>query len=259
MNKDKENNRYWAVGGALSPVYSFRNLYHGNTNETYQWEGGTTNELNEKAIIAFSGGFDVEYTSDRFSLSSGLYYSQMGQQTNSFSVNTFFNSNTNPVIFASTSIGNVVIQETDGQLQHFNLDDGGNYAPNMLDTEPVSINAKVSDKFEFVELPIIANYKIIDRKLDVGVLAGISTSFLVNSKTTITYLGQDLILDDYNNLSKISYNSIFGFGMQYPFTDRLRVKLQPVFKYTLNSLNKDYSVEYHPYSFSIYTGVSLDF
>ena len=257
---DNNSSPDWAVGGALSPVYSFRNLVHNNIDPVYVWGGGDLNELNEQGIVAFSGGVNVEYNLDKLSFSSGIYYSQLGQKTNDISINRIFSYNTNPGVYASTSLNHIVVQEpANGQLQGISLDDEGNYSPNILESAPVGTSAYLTENFEFVEFPFVARYSIIDQKADVKILAGFSTSILVGNKSTISFNGQERDLEKYNNLRTMNYNSIVGIGFQYPFGKNLNFSLQPVFKYALNPLNKDYSVEYYPYSFAVYTGFSFDF
>lgn len=257
---DNKREANWSVGGGVSPVYSFRNTNTKEGGDSYAWPGGENNEKNEHPILAFSGGLDVEYHARRWSISSGVYYSQSGQETDNFSFNRIiiFNSQTN--IYASTSAGNIAYEQVSkGFIEGFDIDGDNAYLPSALESEPIESDAVLRQDFEYLEVPLIAKYKLIDRKIDVHFLAGLSTSFLMGNSNVLQYSSKELDMGKIDNLRSVNYNSLVGLGFQYPFTRSLRFRLQPMFKYALKPINEEYSINSFPYSFAIYTGIAFDF
>ena len=261
----KEKHRGWAIGGGVSPMYSFRDLHQNSQDRSYQWQGGESNESNEQAVIAFSGGVDVEYQTNRWSFSSGVYYSQNGMETENFNFNRLivYTNATQTNIYASSSAGDMAYEEISqtelGEIVGSNNIDGEPYSPGILNSDPVESDATLRQDFEYLEIPFIAKYKLIDRKIDVQFLAGLSTSFLLENTNKLEYSGNELDMGEIENLRKINYNSLVGFGFQYPFSKQINFRLQPMFRYALRPLNEDYSVSNFPYSFAVYTGFAFEF
>ena len=252
----------WSIGGGASPMYSFRTLSQKTDNISYKWQGGESNESNEHPIIAFTGGVDVEYQTNRWSFSSGLYYSQNGMETDNFNFNRLVIYNSQMNIYASTSAGNIAYEEVSNNvLEQLNINGttDGPYLPNGYYSEPVESDATLHQDFEYLEIPFITKYKLIDRKIDVQLLAGVSTSFLIENTNILKYSTDELDMGKIENLRKVNYNSLLGLGFQYPFTESLNFRLQPLFRYALKPVNEDYSVNNFPYSFAIYTGFAFDF
>ncbi len=259
-SKNKKQNN-WSVGGGVSPVYTFRTLNHTGNENQYNWTSGQNNEKNENPVVAFSGGVDVEYNHNRWSFSSGLYYSQTGTETDNFNFNRLIIFNSESNIYASTTAGNISYEQASpGVLETFNINDtDGPYIPDAFESDPIESDAKLKQDFEYIEIPFITKYKIIDKKIDIQVLAGISTSFLIGNTNKLMYSDNTLDMGEISNLRSVNYNSLVGLGFQVPFTRRMNFRLQPLFKYALKPINEDYTVENFPYSFAVYSGVSIDF
>jgi hypothetical protein len=60
-----------------------------------------------------------------------------------------------------------------------------------------------------------------------------------------------------DDLNKMNYSSIFGFGLEYPIINRIKFNFQPTLRYSLSSINASGSV--YPYSFGIYSGLRYNF
>ncbi len=250
----------WSIGAVASPLYSYRNLTRQTDDVSFKWGGGESNTANEQAIIAYAGGLDVEYSLDRWSFSSGVYFSRMGQQTSNFYINRIINSGTESVIYAATSLNTIQIKQSNaGTHSVVGGQDDAVYLPDISSNDPIETTAVLTQEFEFIELPLIARYDLIDSKIDVQIVSGFSTGYLLRSINNLNYLGQDLDLGSSGNIYKLNYNTLMGFALQLPIGSKLRFKIEPQFKYALNSLNMNYSISYHPYSFAMYTGLMYEF
>jgi hypothetical protein len=66
-------------------------------------------------------------------------------------------------------------------------------------------------------------------------------------------------LGETEGLNLVIVSSSFGMGMEYSFSDKLSLNLEPTFRYYLNPFNGIASSKNHPYSFGIFSGVSYKF
>ena len=252
----------WLIGSNAAPNYSYRVV---QTNST----GIPTNSLNaeEKPLVAFSGGVNINYVSKRWRFESGIYYTETGQQfTNlsgqGFSVDNNKQGQQNYVL----AVGNPskvydalphTIQTSNGTIRS----SGTLYANQILlsDNSKIDNFDKLEQKYQYIEVPLIARYKLIDKKTSVFINGGLSTNFLVNNSVYGLQSNNSKVSIGSTNAEEINYAGICGFSVEMPLTTRLNFSLEPRFRYFLNSISSDNNVNTHPYSFGIYTGLSFQF
>jgi hypothetical protein len=56
-----------------------------------------------------------------------------------------------------------------------------------------------------------------------------------------------------------SISSSLGMGMEYNFSGKLSLNLEPTFRYYLNTFDNVYGSSFHPFSFGIFSGISYKF
>ncbi len=259
-----DNYDKWLVGGQAGPQYSYRQL----TSEYASQEYINSYNESEDGVIAYAGGVNVAYKpAKRLSIQSGVYYSKIGQSasaqyTDAVSLDNgdalvlygntesnSLNSDENvPKVSVSTSMGTVESKLTSSS-------EISNEEASQISSKYSSVE-EVQQYLEFLEIPLIARYAVIDRKIDFHLLGGVSTNFLVASPV---YLEDGSYFKETSNLNTINYSSTLGLGFGYNFSEDLVFSLEPQFKYYLNQVNKNSSTEYHPYSFGVYTGVTYSF
>jgi hypothetical protein len=255
---EKKNKWEWGVAGSFSPLYSYRNTNEGESDPYYNWGGGDENQSKEQPFVAYSGGFNFEYGNDRWSFSSGVYYMEQGQTIENLNFNKIASGPLTNVIYASTSVANIRWDQNGYEVRG---DIGGskNDGTTVLSSTSFESEIMVTQSFEFLEVPLIAKYKLIDKKVDLQVLGGLSTSFMIDNVVHMEYYDDVYDLGNTENLNKVNYNSIVGLGVQVPFTKRLQLQLQPTFRYAIKPYNRDYSIDYYPYSFAVYSGILFQF
>ena len=104
--------------------------------------------------------------------------------------------------------------------------------------------SKFNVSSEFLEIPLLANYKIIDRRIDFKVFSGFSSGIFINNETQ----------DDYTP----GINPIVGLGLEYEFTKRLTFAIEPSVKY-FNLTNTTGYDEDHLFNFGVFTGIGYRF
>ena len=256
-NEQEKNKTRIQLQGSMSPLYSFRNSVQNSSDPYYNLGGGPENSNAEEALMAYSGGVTVGLKKNRLQLSTGMFYLQEGQVVSNFYINKVVSGPQNSTIFAATSLGNLRIDQNnsriDGKLpEDIPPDD-------LLSPKAIPTGARLYQQFEFIEIPLIASYALVNKKLNISVSGGLSTNVLVGNLIVFKYENDKYELGPVENVNTMNYNSLMGFELSYPFSKKIRFRLQPLFRYALNPLNKSYSVSYIPYSFAIYTGINYEF
>ena len=266
IDHEIENQGSWSFGVNFSPLYTSRNItmsMPGNFKEMY--------DNVEEGVIAFSGGFNFKYKPvDRISVHVGLFYSRMGQKITdlvAYDVPPYIAS-TLPVkgpnkIMLNSSFGPVVVPETSLYIEDMTVARVENsYSSDYFDPVKFGLegfDSKITQSFEYIEIPLLISYKVIDRVIDFQLLGGVSTNLLVGNNVFTEFDGQRISLGKTADISKINYSSVVGFGIEYGFSDQLSFSIEPTFKYYINSLSKGNRLHVHPFSIGLFSGVSYKF
>jgi len=117
----------------------------------------------------------------------------------------------------------------------------------------------IVQELEYTNIPIEVKYKFIHNKIGVGVIAGISyLSLTKNNVNAKPQNSSEIKVGEIKDLSDKSFSINFGFGLDYKFSEKLKLNLEPIVKYHLiDYLNG--SQNYKPYSFGIQTGLQYSF
>jgi len=251
ISKSKIKRQLWSVGMTAAPLISYRTI----TNKTQ------ANKTIEKPLTSYSIGVNVGYkVSKRWKIQSGIYMSELGQTSSNVAINkqphrTVANKNTYNI---NTSAGNIQIQDNNDELINKLTENTKKPIRSNTNSLESNINADFVQSFEYLEIPVLINYKIIDKKMSMSISGGLSTNFMYNSATYIksnnTYQNID---SKYNNLKNINYSGVVGIELEYPIITRLNFNLQPTLRYSLNSITNTQKV--YPYSFGFYTGLRYNF
>jgi hypothetical protein len=168
--------------------------------------------------------------------------------TKFYSVN---NSSGEIDVMANSSIG-YVTNFADQSAEYANMGSAPELSNEVDDGE-------IIQNFEYIEVPLIVRYKVVDRKFGFNFLGGLSTNLLVGSNAYYSEDGNKEKIGETTNIKPFNYSSILGVGLFYSVSDRLNINLEPTFRYYLNSINESSVIKSHPYSMGIFTGLSYYF
>jgi hypothetical protein len=266
--KETKNNK-WVLGGDFSPLYSYRHIAE-TGGDTYSKDFYNSAE---NPIMSYTGGLNLQYkTPGRFSIQAGVYYTTMGQSMDYMSVysNTAYNlvdeeykdrfinsySIANSVGNISFNSPYVIVDEKSARV----INNSDNKATVDL-SDPIfnNLDAEIQQNFQYVEVPVLMRYKLIDKNVDINLVGGFGANFLVGNDVILKYGSNKEVIGRTNGVNTINYNGTLGFGIEYPLMDKLNIRLEPSIKYYLNEINSSSSVESHPYSIGIYTGINYSF
>lgn len=244
----------WSFGTKFSPVFSIGDNASKESSDISN-EGIKSSvrsdrpdvSSEEKPLTSYSGGINVNYhISRRFSVESGIYYSQKKQGTDNL-----IGSRDNE--FG----GDDLTVYTPNGIRSIAPVDNGSVLRSSYSTTYYMLNASFISNAQYIELPLIIRYKLIDQKVSLDIMSGFSTNFLVSSSSFILSGNEKLWSGQNEDINSILYGAIVGVGVNYNFYQNFTFNLEPTFKYSIlpeNSIFRKY-----PYSFAVYAGFSYRF
>lgn len=244
---DNTPDNRWDVTPNVAPVY-YNTLSEGSSIDPSFSDNPKNGDLN----IAY--GVKVSYNlNKRLSVRSGVSNVNLSYST------TGLDLGTGPISASTASIeysnrNNVTIVLDRGALANQNSDNPfGNITPKSTNGETY-LNQKIS----YYEMPVELNYAIINKKFGINVIGGFSTLLLGNNEVSVEAGDFNEVLGEASNLSSISFTTNVGFGLNYSFSKKLMINIEPMFKYQLNPYT-DSSVDFKPYYIGVYSGLSFKF
>lgn len=265
---EKEKQSKWAIGGDFTPLYSYRSISNSNS----KYDAAYYNSV-ESPMMTYTGGLNLQYKAlDRLSIQAGVYYSSMGQSLDYMTVysnkaydmvaeeykDRFVNSyeidNSAGAISFKTSY--VIIDELAARVNDMSSNKG---FVNTADPVFQDLDAEIQQSFKYIEVPVILRYKLIDKEIDFNIIGGIGANFLIGNDVILSYGNTKEVIGETKGVDPVNYSGSLGFGIEYPLMKRIKLKLEPSIKYYLNSINSSSSIDSHPYSIGIYTGINYTF
>jgi hypothetical protein len=252
----------WSISAMASPTY-YSHLNAGGNEITKQLMS------TEQSIISYSGGVAFSYKiSKRVSIQSGLYYASLGQVVDGINSYTGFQkfgySKGDHNFEVLTTNGTVYTRNSDvflassGPIDRINT----NYTSEVFDPNKANlkyINSSISQNFSYLEVPVLVRYKIIDKTIDFNLIGGVSYNLLVNNSVYTRVNGSKYAIGETEKLNPISISSTLGMGMEYNFSEKLSLNIEPTLRYYLNPISGSAGVNVHPYSFGIFSGFAYRF
>jgi hypothetical protein len=256
----KENK--WSVGAMVTPAYY-------SQVSLSQDDAAKSIIKSEEPAFSYTGGLTFAYNiSSRFTVQTGVNYSSVGQKidgVDSWSgFGKFVQSKGGNEFQVMTSSGTISSTNSDIYLSDNN---SGARVMSLFTREvfdPVKndlpyVSSSLTQNFNYVEVPVLLKYKIIDRNVDLKVIGGVSYNILVNNNAYTTSGGTKYFIGKTDGLSPVTLSSSLGMGMEYSFSGKLSLNLEPTFRYYITPLGGLAGSSIHPYSFGILTGVAYKF
>ncbi|WP_188370075.1 outer membrane beta-barrel protein [Muriicola marianensis] len=239
----------WEVGPRVAPVF-FSSLAQGSPIHSSFRDNAKSGNVN------MSYGVAVSYElAKRLKVRSGVHRVDFGYDTRDVSFSSSLNANTNGIINNidyNLSSRNLVVRSNtnSGKLDLENAQDVAGPDP--------SLNGKMVQEFGYLEVPLELTYALVERKVGVSLVGGISSLFLTNNTVVLESNGNTTEMGEANNINDLNFSTNFGIGVSYEINDKLRLNLEPMFKYQLNTFT-DTSGNFQPFSMGVYSGLNFRF
>ncbi|MGB6152235.1 MAG: hypothetical protein WBG48_09600, partial [Pricia sp.] len=239
----------WSAGPNVAPVY-FDAMGEGSPIDP----GFSPNAKSGSANMSY--GVSIAYAvTKKLSVRSGIHKTEYGYNTNDVGFS--------PTLAAST---NGKLQNIDyvGGAENLTLNSSVSDAasPESVASEFNSLNAtrdgNVSQQFGYLEIPIELDYALLDNRFGVNLIGGISSLFLVNNSVTLSSDALTTEIGEASNLNSVNFSTNVGFGVNYKLTPKIKLNIEPVFKYQLNTFS-NVSGNFRPFSIGVYSGLNFKF
>ena len=250
--KTKKEKVHLTVSGHFIPAFSSGN-YSSSVKNTRGYNY-SSDQMN--GIVNAGGGIKFSITtSKRLSFQTGVLYSRMGQRTadynNSPSIAAFSTDTQSPRM--TTPLGNIKTKKK---------------AVAFRTAEAIVLNSMSDDNaeesleqiFGAIEIPLYARYLLnANNKIAFTLIGGISGGFIVNNKVYLETNEDKELLGSTENIRKFNLSTDFSVGIEYPVTNKIKIMIEPGFRYYLQSLSTNELIDFKPYSFTLSTGVGIKF
>jgi hypothetical protein len=231
----------WQISSNVAPIY-FSSASNGSPLDS-QFKN---NNKNYKTNLAY--GLGVKYAlNSKFSLRSGVNTVALEYDTDG----VVFYQNQNARELKNIS------KNHQGLLMQI---ENKNTSPEAMQNDPniTKYDGKLNQKIGYIEVPLELTYKILDQKLGIELIGGLSTLFLNENKVSLVSSEVDMNIGKANNLNTMHFSTNIGLGFKYNFLKSFQANIEPMFKYQINTFSSD-SGNFKPYILGLYTGVSYRF
>ncbi|MGW8316527.1 MAG: hypothetical protein ACWGNV_13065, partial [Bacteroidales bacterium] len=257
-------NARWMVGAALSPLYSFRDADAGALGGGEDFESG---------MMAYAGGIQVSYqAAKRVAIESGVFFNRMGISIGAQGIRMFDAAveatpmdgsfNRSNWVAVTNSIGNIVTKSGDIYVNGYLLN-AASQSDNLYEMtneqDMVAANAGIRQHLDYLELPLNLRYSVVDRTFELQLVGGMSANFLLNNYITMDTPSGTQEIGYLTNIRNVNYSGNAGLGMIYHLRSQISLRLEPRFRYFLNSVNDATLPATRPYSLGLYTGFTYTF
>jgi hypothetical protein len=262
MEDEKRRDPRWMIGAAVSPLYSYRDAE----------ASALPPNPGESGLLSYSTGVHVSYRrNSRLAFETGIYYNKTGVSIGAPEIKIFNRSQDymSPGAFSgeieitamNNSVGNIVAYSGDIYLNGYkiNAENGPDAYANVVTDAVQASESGIQQHLDYLELPFNLRYSVIDRTIELQLVGGMSTNFLIDNYVTMEGASGQEEIGYLSNVNTFNLSGNAGVGMIYHMGKKFSILLEPRFRYYLNSVNDSSLPSTRPYSLGLYTGLSYTF
>ncbi|MEI6137910.1 MAG: outer membrane beta-barrel protein [Mariniphaga sp.] len=261
IQKPSKSSGRWSIKAEFSPVFNNQAQNSGQAgvqNDFYLGLTGNVPPQETKTENTVSGGMMAGYkVNKRLVIKSGIAYNNLKQTTSNISImsaNQGLNFSGSSAL-ATTPTGQVSLNKVSGNQMESVLNSSA-----QLDNKAVyTVGSQLKQELRFLEIPVQATYKLVDRKVSMGLTGGLSTNILIGNKAILSENGNQVGDGETSGMRNVVYSGTVGLEMGYELTNRITLTVEPRLKHFLNSLSGNKSIHYKPSQMEIVTGLAYSF
>lgn len=247
----EKSSKKWSAGPSVAPVY-FNAIGEGSPVHSIFVPNSKSGNVN------LSYGLSVAYEiSSKLSVRSGIHMVDYGYDTNDVAFSSSLTASTNGQISSidyTATAENLVLTSKSGSSTNFNT---ASKSSDALTQNPTR-DGVMSQQLGYLEVPLELNYAILDTKFGVNVIGGVSSLFLMDNSVALISGDLTTEMGEANNINDLNFSANVGLGVNYKFSQKVRLNIEPMFKYQLNTFSETDGT-FNPYSLGIYSGLSFKF
>jgi len=246
----------WSAGPSVAPVY-FDALGEGSPVHSIFVPNSKSGDLN------LSYGLSVAYElNKKLSIRSGIHKVDYGYRTNDVEFSSSFENATSSQIdnidYTATSVNLVVSSKVSSRVEALNQNPFLNTTSQDVSAISAARDGTLEQQFGYLEVPLELNYALVDKRFGINLIGGISSLFLVDNSVSLSSGELTTDVGEANNINSVNFSTNVGFGMNYKVTPNIRLNIEPVFKYQLNTFSETEGT-FNPFSVGVYSGLSFQF
>lgn len=244
----EKSGKRWSAGPSIAPVY-YDAMGKGSPVSPMFSSNSKSGNIN------LSYGVAIAYEiSPKFSVRSGVHKVDYGYNTN----DVYFTSSISAI--SQGQISNINYAETSENLVVSSNNATLNSSSKSFDVSAKNVNKSgvMAQQLGYLEVPVELSYALVNNKFGLNVIGGVSSLFLVDNAVDLTSGSLTTQIGEANNVNDLNFSANFGIGLGYQFSQNLRLNIEPVFKYQLNTFS-NVDGTFNPYSVGVYSGLSFKF
>ena len=114
-------------------------------------------------------------------------------------------------------------------------------------------------RFEYVEVPVQASFKLAESRLWVSIAGGFSAACLIGNHEVLSVNNEQTSIGKTAGMQSLTYSGLLGLEIGYDITKHLTITVEPRLRHDLNSLSAFNSVNYKADHLEIATGLTYCF
>ena len=253
---ENEPTNRWSAGPSIAPVY-FDAFGEGSPVHSILVPNSKSGETN------LSYGLSVAYQiNKRLSVRSGLHKVDYGYDTGdiefSSSLDGAITDQMDNIDYATTARNLVVRSKAGSMAVSVNESSTEQAVDAQNASTSIARNGSMSQQFGYLEVPVELNYALVDRKMGINLIGGFSSLFLVNNSVSLSSGDETTQMGEANNVNNINFSTNIGLGIDYDFTPKIKMNIEPLFKYQLNTFS-EVDGTFNPFSIGVYSGLTFSF
>ncbi|MGX1928135.1 hypothetical protein [Flagellimonas sp. 2504JD4-2] len=242
----------WSVGPSVAPVYFSAT---GNGSPIHSNFAANSKSGN----VNLSYGLTVAYElGKKLKVRSGVHKVNFGYDTNDVVFSSSLTASASDMIdnIDYSQTARTVVVQSKNNAPEAALNDGTFLE--LAANENPALDGKMVQQLGYIEVPLELDYTLIDKKFGVNLIGGVSSLFLVDNSVLLE--SEDLVTEvgEANNANTVNFSTNVGVGLNYEFSPKVQLNLEPVLKYQLNTFSET-AGSFRPFSVGVYSGVRFKF
>ncbi len=237
----------WAISPNIAPVYynSFGTGSQFHSQFINNKKSGETNT---------SYGITVGYALDKdFRIRTGIHQVNLSYDTDNVIVFESVSTTPNENPLKNITFSNQISSQGISVISNTNF-----AAQQISSTLNDNFNAALSQRIQYIEIPVELEYRLSKEKFGVTIIGGFSSFILSDNQVVSEFDGYNTELGKANNINNLSFSTNLGIGLNYSFSKSFVYNFEPTFKYQINGFSNT-SGNFNPYIIGVYTGFSYKF
>lgn len=253
------------IGGAVSPIYSFRQT-SGQSN--MPMAAAMADNYSEKGLTSTGGGIHINLEMGKnWGLESGVRYARMGQEVHAdIQSSRVYAMNTDKESYGTTSLKTISLENSLGDIKQPQTSSSQPFEQmafaNSHNTLLVDIRndetvttGQLEQYIDYVEIPLTFRYYVINGTTKLSLAAGLSTNWLVANNAYLNESGGRQKIGETGGLSSMNFSTHAGLAFSIPIYGPLSFRIEPRINYFINEINQQHAVKFTPYSVGVYSGI----